>query len=73
MGSQITLADPRLGAEKGVGRTKKRTEHEKPTVPCLNLAADYDGPALSRGCRQDGKKKEKKQTNKQKRPPRAQH
>ena len=42
--SQLTLAAPRLGAEEGVGRTTKKNEHEKPTVPCLCLAARLPRP-----------------------------
>ena len=42
--SQLTLAAPRLGAEEGVGKTTKKNEHEKPTVPCLCLAARLPRP-----------------------------
>ena len=70
--SQITLAAPRLGAEEGVGKTTKKNEHEKPTVPCLCLAARFypdHGPVLSGGVGGT----EEKQTDEQKGPPRAQH
>ena len=56
--SQITLAAPRLGAEEGVGRTTKKNEHEKPTVPCLCLAARLPRPwpRTEWGGRRDGRK-----------------
>ena len=56
--SLITLAAPRLGAEEGVGRTTKKNEHEKPTVPCLCLAARLPRPwpRTEWGGRRDGRK-----------------
>ena len=56
--SQLTLAAPRLGAEEGVGRTTKKNEHEKPTVPCLCLAARLPRPwpRTEWGGRRDGRK-----------------
>ena len=56
--SQLTLAAPRLGAEEGVGRTTKKSEHEKTTVPCLCLAARLPRPwpRTEWGGRRDGKK-----------------
>ena len=35
MSSQITLAAPRLGAEEGVGRTKKKTNTKTPQSRAL--------------------------------------
>ena len=62
--SLITLAAPRLGAEEGVGRTTRKNEHEKPTVPCLCLAARLPRPwpRTEWGGRRDGRK----QTDEQK-------
>ena len=61
--SQITLAAPRLGAEEGVGRTTKKNEQEKPTVPCLCLAARLPRPwpRTEWGGRRDGRRKAHKQ------------
>ena len=60
--SQIILAVPRLGAEEGVGRTTKKNEHEKPTVPCLCLAPRLPRPwpRTEWGGRRDGRKANKR-------------
>ena len=63
--SQITLAAPWLGAEEGVGRTTKKNEQEKPTVPCLSLTARLPRPWPSTEWRGSaGRKKKSKQTSK---------
>ena len=55
--SHITLAAPRLGADEGVGRTTKKNELEKPTVPRLCLAARLPRPwpRTEWGGRRDGR------------------
>ena len=68
MSSQLTLAAPRLGAEEGVGRTTKKNEHEKPTVPCLCLAARLPRPWPRTEWGGSAGRKKSKQTSKRDNP-----
>ena len=68
MSSQLTLTAPRLGAEEGVGRTTKKNEHEKPTVPCLCLAARLPRPWPRTEWGGSAGRKKSKQTSKRDNP-----